>query len=142
MILSEVVFQEDSLSLLVFVLVLIPLSLILRNAKAAREFSGSKEKINNLSFTDDFKLYGPNKKGLNLLVQTICVFCEVTGTEFGIEKCAMSVIEKGKIMKSISTGLPDGIVIKSLQEVANYKYLAFLEEHRFSGKEMKLKVFR
>ena len=54
----------------------------------------------------------------------------------------MSVIEKGKIMKSISTGLPDGIVIKSLQEVANYKYLAFLEERRFSGKEMKLKVFR
>ena len=43
---------------------------------------------------DDFKLHSRNKKGLNLLVQTIRVFCEVTGTEFGIEKCAMPVIEK------------------------------------------------
>ena len=137
MILSEIVFQEDSLCLLVFVLVLIPLSLILRDAKAAHEFSGSKAKINNLSFMDDFKLHSRNKKGLNLLIQTIRVFCEVTGTEFGIEKCAMPVIEKVKIMKSISTGLPDSIVIKSLQEVANYKYLAFLEEDRFLGKEMK-----
>ena len=39
------IFQGDSLSPLVFVLALIPLSLILRKAKAAYEFSESKEKI-------------------------------------------------------------------------------------------------
>ena len=39
------IFQGDSLSSLVFVLALIPLSLILRKAKAPYEFSGSKEKI-------------------------------------------------------------------------------------------------
>ena len=39
------IFQGDSLAPLVFVLALIPLSLILRKAKAAYEFSGSKEKI-------------------------------------------------------------------------------------------------
>ena len=38
-------FQGDSLSTLVFVLALIPLSLILRKAKAAYQFSESKEKI-------------------------------------------------------------------------------------------------
>ena len=37
------IFQGDSLSLLVFVLVLIPLSLILRKVKAVYEFSESKE---------------------------------------------------------------------------------------------------
>ena len=36
------IFQEDSLSPLVFVLALTPLSLILRKAKAAYKFSGSK----------------------------------------------------------------------------------------------------
>ena len=51
------VFQGDSLSPLVFVLALILLSLILRKAKAAYEFSESKEKINHLSFMDDLKLY-------------------------------------------------------------------------------------
>ena len=40
------IFQEDSLSHLVFVLALIPLSLILKKAKAAYEFSESKKKIN------------------------------------------------------------------------------------------------
>ena len=38
-------FQGDSSSPLVFVLALIPLSLILRNAKAAYEFSEGKVKI-------------------------------------------------------------------------------------------------
>ena len=37
------IFQGGSLSPLVFVLALIPLSLILRNAKAAHDFSESKE---------------------------------------------------------------------------------------------------
>ena len=36
--------------------------------------------------------------------------------EFGIEKCAVLVIEKGKIVKSVGIELPDGKVIKSLQE--------------------------
>ena len=37
------IFQGDSLSPLVFVLAIIPLSLILRKTKAAYEFSESKE---------------------------------------------------------------------------------------------------
>ena len=50
------IFQVDSLSLLVFVLALIPSSLILRKGKTAHEFSESKEKINHLLFLDDLKL--------------------------------------------------------------------------------------
>ena len=49
------IFQGDSLSPFVFVLVLISLSWILRKAKAAYEFSESKEKINHLLFMDDLK---------------------------------------------------------------------------------------
>ena len=48
-------FQGDSLSPLMFVLALIPLSLILRKMKAAYEFSERKEKINHLLFMDDLK---------------------------------------------------------------------------------------
>ena len=47
------IFQGDSLSPLVFVLTLIPLSLILRGLKAAYEFPESKEKINRLLFMED-----------------------------------------------------------------------------------------
>ena len=42
-IITKGIFQRDSLSLLVFVLALIPLSFILRKAKATYEFSESKE---------------------------------------------------------------------------------------------------
>ena len=77
-----------------FVLALIPLSLILRKVKAAYEFSESKEKINHLLFMDDLKLYSRNEKRLDSLVQTIRVFSEDIGMKFGIEKCAMLVIEK------------------------------------------------
>ena len=56
------IFQGDSLSPLVFVLALILLSLILRKAKAANEFSESKEKIKHLLFVDDLKLYSEERK--------------------------------------------------------------------------------
>ena len=79
------------------VLPLIPLSLILRKAKAAHEFSESKEKINHLLFMNDLKLYSRSEKGLDSLVQTVRVFSEDIGMEFGIEKCAMLVMEKGKV---------------------------------------------
>ena len=71
---------------LVFVLALIPLSLVLRKAKAAYEFSESKEKINYLLYMDDLKLYSRSEKG------------------FG----------KEKIVKSVDIELPNGKVIKSV----------------------------
>ena len=77
-----------------FVLALIPLSLILRKAKEAYEFSGSKEKINHLLYMGDLKLYSRNEKELDSLVQTIHVFGVDIRMEFGIEKCAVSDRER------------------------------------------------
>ena len=97
-------------------------------------------KINHLLFMDDLKLYSRNQKELDSLVQTIRIFSKGIGMEFGIEKCAMLVFEKGKIVKSVGIALPDGKVIKSLQEAENYKYHGILEAERILGEEMKLKV--
>ena len=44
--------------------------------------------------------------------------------ECGIEKCAILVIEKGKIVKSVGIEFPDGEVIESLQKGENYKACA------------------
>ena len=133
-------FQGESLSPLVFVLALIPLSLILRKAKAAYEFSESKEKINHLLFMNDLKLYSRSEKGLDSLVQAVCVFSEDIVMEFGIEKFTMLVMEKGKIVKSVGIKLPDGKVVKSLQEGESYKYLGILEADKFLEEKMKLNV--
>ena len=48
---------------------------------------------------DDLKLYSRNEKELDLLVQTIRIFSKDLGMKFGIEKQAMLVIEKGKIVE-------------------------------------------
>ena len=43
-------------------------------------------------------------------------------------------------MKSVGIGLPDGKVIKLLQEGESYKYLGILEAEKFLGEEINLKV--
>ena len=50
----------------------------------------------------------------------------------------MLVMEKRKIVKSVGIELPDGKVIKSLQEGESYKYLGILET--FLEEKMKLNV--
>ena len=54
------IFERNPLSSLMFVLELIPLSLILRKEKVAYEFSEIKEKINHLLFMDGLNLYSQN----------------------------------------------------------------------------------
>ena len=43
----------------------------------------------------DLKLYSRSEKGLDSLVQRVRDFSEEIGMEFGIDKCAMLVMEKG-----------------------------------------------
>ena len=88
---------------------------------------------------DNLKLYSRSEKGLDSLVQKVRVFSEDIGMEFGIEKGAMLVMEKGKIVKSVGIELPDDKDIKSLQEGESYKYLGILEEDKFLKETMKLK---
>ena len=49
-------------------------------------------------------------------------------------------MEKGKILKSVGIELPNGKVIKSIQEGKSCKYLGILVADRFFGEETKLKV--
>ena len=77
---------------------------------------------------------------MDSLVQTVRVFSEDVGMEFGKEKCAMLVMEKGKIVRSVGIELPNGKVIKSLQEGESYKYLGILETDKFLEEKMKLNV--
>ena len=65
----------------------------------------------NFLFMNDLKLYNRSEKGLDSLVQRFRVFSEDIGSEFGVEKCATLVMEKGKIVKSVDIELPDGKVI-------------------------------
>ena len=77
---------------------------------------------------------------MDSLVQAVRIFSEDVGMGFGIEKCAMLVLEKGKILKSVAIELTDGKVIKLLQEGESYKHLGILEADEFLEEKMKLHV--
>ena len=106
------IFQDDSLSPLLFVLCLIPLTVIMHKSESAYQFSSNKEKI----FSDDI------------------------GMEFGIDKCAKLVLKRGEITKFDEISLSDGRVMKRLIEGAGYKYLGILQVDQIRYTEMKKKV--
>ena len=62
------------------------------------------------------------------------------GMQFGIDKCAMLVMKKAKIMKSDGIKLPNNKVIKSLEEGDSYKYLGVIKADEVMFKEMNDKV--
>ena len=87
------IFQGDSFSPLLFVIALIPLTLILRKCKNGYNFSRTKDKINHLLYMDDLKLFAKEEAGLDALIQTVRVFSSDIGMEFGIEKCAVVIMK-------------------------------------------------
>ena len=46
---------------------------------------------------DDLKLYSKSEKALDSLIQTVRIFSEDIGMQFGIDKCAMLVMKKGEM---------------------------------------------
>ena len=100
------IFQGDSLSLLLFVLALTPLTLILREVKAGYDVR-EKVRINNLLYMDDLKLYGKNEKETDTLINTVRVFSDDIRMQFGISKCAILIMIRGKIVKCDGISLPN-----------------------------------
>ena len=131
------IFQGDSLSPLLFVLALVPLSLVLRKVKDGYDLGGNKGKVNHLLFMDDLKVYGKNENQVDNLVNTVRIFSKDIGMEFGITKCAMLTMKRGKKSKSEGIELPDGQLIKNLEDEDAYKYLGILEADTIKNKEMK-----
>ena len=135
------ILQGDALSPLLFVIALIPLTHILRTANPGYEFR-TGETINHLLFMDDLKLYSKSEKALDPFIQTVRIFSEDIGMQFGMDKCAMLVMKKGKIVKSDGIQLANDKVIKLLEEGESYKYLGVLEADEVIVNEMKDKVKR
>ena len=134
------IFQGDALSPLLFVVAMIPLTHVLRKIKSGYEFTKSKKKINHLLYMDDLKLYAKNEKELDSLVQTVRVFSNDIGMQFGLDKCAVLMMKRGKIIKSEGIELPNDEKIRSLKEDDSYRYLGILQSNEIQRKDMKEKV--
>ena len=152
------IFQGDTLSPLLFVVAMIPLTLLLRKEASGvggtgYRFGAEGKRINHLLFMDDLKLYGRDIGEVKKLIWTVAKFSKDIEMEFGLDKCAVIEVEggirrnkvedivlpDGKMMKCEDIVLPDGKVMKALDE-EGYKYLGVLEGACIMTREMKKMV--
>ena len=118
------IFQGDSLSQLLFVVCLIPLAQILRKVKCEYALK-SGDKLSHLQFMDDLKLFAKDEKEINGLLSTAQIFSNDIQMEFGIKKCGILVMKRGKATSTEGIELPSGDTIKYIEK-EGFKYLGTL----------------
>ena len=128
------IFQGDSLSPLLFVLSMVPLSLILKKVNACYKWGKKEYKLNHLLFMDDLKLYAKSEEQTNTLVRTVYVFSTDISMEFGIKKCGILTMKEGKIVKSERLKPPDGEGMKQVGQ-ERYIYLGVIELDKIRSKK-------
>ena len=135
------IFQGDSLSPLLFVLSLIPISMVLRRLESGYRFKDEgKTCVNHLWYMDDLKLFAGNERGLHSLLHTVRVCSSDIAMEFGVDKCAVILLKRGKHVSTDGISLPDGRTIRALNEGDWYKYLGFAEADGVLEDQVKSKI--
>ena len=130
------ILHVDSLSPLLFVLCMVPLTCLLRRTRAGDEWGNEKFKLNH-PFMDDLKLFVKSKNQIDSLAQAVHIFSEGIGIQFEINKCG--VLERRKLIRRDGIRLSDGQGMKDIDE-AGYTYLEILETDKIQEKKNEGKV--
>ena len=92
----KVILQGDSLSTLIFVICMTPLTQILRKVKSGCTLKNGKN-LNHLLFMDDLKIFAKDEREVDGLVSTVQILSNDIGMAFGIKKCDVLALKRGKI---------------------------------------------
>ena len=137
-------FQGVSLSPLLFVLSMIPLSSLLRKVNLCYGWGEKEYKLkeyNHLLFMDDLKQYSKSEEQIDSLIQTTHIFSTDIAMEFGIKKCGVLVLKGGKIVSCKGIKVPNDEIIKEVGQEGN-TYLGTVELDKVRENEMKDKTRR
>ena len=118
------IFQGDSLSPLLFIICMIPVTKVLRKVQIGYALDGVK--INHLFFMDDLKLFAKNENEIDSLVSTVNLINQDIGMQFGVKKCGVVTMKRGRLAKSTDIQLCGGDKIREVDD-QGYKYLGILE---------------
>ena len=89
---------------------------------------------------DDIMVFAKNKRELETLIQTIRIYSQDIGMEFGIDKWVMLMMNTGKNETAKGIEQPNREEIRTFGEKENYKYLGILEADAIKQTEMKEKI--
>ena len=109
---------------------------ILERLEVGYQLKKGGSRINHPMFINNIKLFGKSTKEIDALVQTVRTDSGHIRMEFGIEKCALVNIQRGKVTRTEGILLPDGISIKGIGETG-YKYLGIIEGEEIKHQQMK-----
>ena len=118
-------------------LTLIALSLILRKVKAGYDLGRDMSVVDHLLFMDDLKLYRNYERQPDTLINSVRIFSRDIRMGFGISKCAVVVMKKGKYTQSDGIRFPDQQKICEVHVGKGYKYLGVLEADGMKDELMK-----
>ena len=134
------IFQGDTRSPLLFIIAMMPLNHILRKCTAGYKLSKSQEKINQLMYMDDIKLFAKNEKELETLIHAVRIYSQDIKIEFGIEKCTILVMKSSKRHLTDGMELPNQYKMRTPGEKKTYKYLGILEDNITKQEKMMKKI--
>ena len=74
-------------------------------------------KINHLLFMDDLQVYSKTMQELDSLVETVRIFSSDIEMQFGISKCTMLEMKRGKVVQNEGIELLKGETIKPIEKI-------------------------
>ena len=107
--------------------------------RAEYKLAKDMKPINHLLFMDDLKLYGASKDQLDSLVQVVRIFSQDIKMSFGLDKCAVLEMRRGRQVGSSGIELPGDQHIGEIEE-EGYKYLSILQLDQTLNTKMKGKI--
>ena len=133
------IFQGDSLSPLLFMVAMIPMTGVLERMEVGYQLKKGGSRINHLMFMDNIKLFGRGTKEIDTFVQTVRIISGDIRMELGIEKFALVNIQKGKVTRTEGIQLPDRNNTEDIDETV-YKYLGIKQDEEIKHQQMKEKI--
>lgn len=127
------IFQGDSLSVILFVLSVNPLSHLLNKMKGYAAGHDQSLNVTHNFFVDDLKLYAGTQSNLNKLLDIVTTFSKDIDMQFGIDKCAYVKIVKGKQVSCKGKINVNGVEISPVADGDTYRYLGQDENVEFVG---------
>ena len=135
--------QGDTLSLILFVLSVNPLSFLLKGYEGYKIGNDKRYKnISHLFFVDDLKLYALTLELMRKILVSVTTFSKDVGLSFGESKCAFQIIERGKRKHHGNALRINGLNIKEIEEGDTYIYLGIEEAIGIADTLNKEKVLR
>ena len=129
------IFQGDSLSPLLFILAINPVSFLLNKNGYGYKLDGAK--ISHILFMDDLKTFAGSDKQASQMARIVYDFTKSIGMKFGFDKCKVLNIVRGKVKKCGNITLDGNDVIEEMESTDIYKYLGVIECDNIKHNEMK-----